>query len=83
MVGRPIGDMLADAKVYNDDVIRPLDRPISTAAGVAILRVLVLPGLIFGANINEGITLMSFIYSLVGAVILLAIVNLVRRGSVR
>ena len=43
----------------------------------------VIAGLIFGANINDGITLMSFIYSLVGAVILLAIVNLVRRGSVR
>ena len=43
----------------------------------------VIAGLIFGANINDGITLMSFIYSLVGAVILLANVNLVRRGSVR
>ena len=43
----------------------------------------VIAGLIFVANIKEGITLMSFIYSLVGAVILLAIVNLVRRGSVR
>lgn len=39
--------------------------------------------LIFGANINDGITVMSFITSLVGAIILLAIVNLIRRGSVR
>ena len=39
--------------------------------------------LIFGANINDGITVTSFITSLVGAIILLAIVNLVRRGTVR
>ena len=32
------GETIAEAQVYNDDVIRPLDRPISTAAGVAILR---------------------------------------------
>jgi dihydroxy-acid dehydratase len=36
--GRPLGETIAEAQVYNDDVIRPLDRPISTAAGVAILR---------------------------------------------
>ncbi len=42
-------------------------------------------GLIFnGGNINNApLTLYSFIVSLLGAVILLAIVNLVRRGSVR
>lgn len=41
-------------------------------------------GLIFaGGSINDGITLTSFLVSLLGAVILLAIVNLVRRGSVR
>jgi uncharacterized membrane protein YeaQ/YmgE (transglycosylase-associated protein family) len=34
-------------------------------------------------SINEGFSIGSFIVSLVGAVILLAIVNLVRRGSVR
>lgn len=39
--------------------------------------------LIFGGGINQGITVMSFLTSLVGAVILLAIVNLIRRGSVR
>jgi uncharacterized membrane protein YeaQ/YmgE (transglycosylase-associated protein family) len=43
----------------------------------------VIAGFIFGANINDGITVMSFVYSLIGAVILLAIVNLFRRGSVR
>ena len=42
-------------------------------------------GLIFsGGNINSApLTLYSFLVSLVGAIILLAIVNLVRRGSVR
>ena len=42
-------------------------------------------GLIFsgGSINNSGLTLYSFLVSLVGAVILLAIVNLVRRGSVR
>jgi uncharacterized membrane protein YeaQ/YmgE (transglycosylase-associated protein family) len=32
---------------------------------------------------NAGITVESFLYALIGAVILLAIVNLIRRGSVR
>lgn len=36
-----------------------------------------------GADLNHGITLQSFLYSLLGAIILLAIVNLVRRGTVR
>ena len=36
-----------------------------------------------GASLNNGITVTSFLYSLLGAVILLAIVNLVRRGRVR
>ncbi|HEV2568430.1 GlsB/YeaQ/YmgE family stress response membrane protein [Sphingomonas sp.] len=42
-------------------------------------------GLIFsGGNINnDGLNLYSFLVSLLGAVILLAIVNLFRRGSVR
>lgn len=42
-------------------------------------------GLIFGrGNINDsGLTLGTFLVSLLGAVILLAIVNLVRRGTVR
>ncbi|MBV8686419.1 MAG: GlsB/YeaQ/YmgE family stress response membrane protein [Alphaproteobacteria bacterium] len=34
-------------------------------------------------DINEGITVMSFLVSLVGAVILLAIVNLFTRRSIR
>ena len=42
-------------------------------------------GLFFGggADINDGISLTSILVSLVGAIILLAIVNLFRRGRVR
>ena len=40
-------------------------------------------GLLFGGSINSAITVYSFLASLVGAIILLGIVNLVRRGSVR
>jgi uncharacterized membrane protein YeaQ/YmgE (transglycosylase-associated protein family) len=40
-------------------------------------------GLLGGVNINQGIGIESFLYSLIGAIILLAIVNLVRRGVVR
>ncbi len=39
---------------------------------------------ISGANINDsGLSVTSFVVSLIGAIVLLAIVNLVRRGSVR
>ena len=34
-------------------------------------------------SINEGLSVMSFVVSLIGAIILLAIVNLFRRGRVR
>lgn len=40
-------------------------------------------GLLFRGSINDGITVYSFVTSLVGAIILLALVNLVRRGAVR
>ncbi|NUT01242.1 MAG: GlsB/YeaQ/YmgE family stress response membrane protein [Sphingomonas sp.] len=43
----------------------------------------VIASFLLGANINDAITVQSFLYSLIGAVILLAIVNLVRRGTVR
>jgi len=43
----------------------------------------VIAGLIFGVNMNAGITIESFLYALLGAIILLAIVNLIRRGTVR
>ena len=41
-------------------------------------------GLLFGGSINDGaVTPTTFLVSLLGAVVLLAIVNLVRRGAVR
>lgn len=44
----------------------------------------VIAGFVLGkGNINQGISIETFIWSLIGAVILLAIVNLIRRGSVR
>ena len=43
-----------------------------------------LAGLVIsGGSIGEGITLRSTLASLVGAVVLLGIVNLIRRGKVR
>jgi uncharacterized membrane protein YeaQ/YmgE (transglycosylase-associated protein family) len=38
---------------------------------------------ITSANINSGFSLPGFLMSLVGAIVLLAIVNLFRRGRVR
>ena len=45
----------------------------------------VLAGLLLGGGINSGdpLDLTNILYSLLGAIVLLAIVNLVRRGSVR
>ncbi len=45
----------------------------------------VIAGLLFGGgrSLNNGVSSETFIYSLIGAIILLAIVNLVRRGTVR
>lgn len=40
-------------------------------------------GFIFGGGINEAITIKTFLFSLIGAVILLAIVNLFTRGRAR
>lgn len=41
-------------------------------------------GLIFSrGSINDGLSVYSFVVSLLGAIILLAVVNLVRRGSMR
>ena len=36
-----------------------------------------------GGSLNQDVNIMSFIWSLLGAIVLLAIVNLFRRGSVR
>jgi uncharacterized membrane protein YeaQ/YmgE (transglycosylase-associated protein family) len=44
----------------------------------------VIAGLLFGGSINSGgLTIETFLYSLIGAIVLLAIVNLIRRGTVR
>jgi uncharacterized membrane protein YeaQ/YmgE (transglycosylase-associated protein family) len=49
----------------------------------AMLAGFVVSPMLGTGTINDGITAGSFVVSLVGAVILLAIVNLFRRGSVR
>lgn len=36
--GRTLGDNIAAAEVYNDDVIRPLDKPIYAEGALAVLR---------------------------------------------
>ena len=40
----------------------------------------VIANLLFGAGINDAITTMTFIYSVIGAIILLVILNLINRG---
>ena len=49
----------------------------------ALLAGFIMSPLLGVGTINEGISLATFLVSLVGAVILLAIVNLFRRGRVR
>jgi uncharacterized membrane protein YeaQ/YmgE (transglycosylase-associated protein family) len=49
----------------------------------ALLAGFVVSPLLGIATINEGITVATFLVSLLGAVLLLAIVNLFRRGTVR
>jgi dihydroxy-acid dehydratase len=44
VLGTTLGDVVANAKVWNDDVIRPLDKPISAAEGLAVLRGNLAPG---------------------------------------
>jgi dihydroxy-acid dehydratase len=38
VTGRTIGEEIAGAEVFNDEVIRPRDRPLSAEGGLAILR---------------------------------------------
>jgi dihydroxy-acid dehydratase len=38
VTGRTIGEEIAGAEVFDDEVIRPLDRPLSAEGGLAILR---------------------------------------------
>ena len=49
----------------------------------ALLGGFLLAPLIGGGSITQGISIPTILVSLLGAVILLAIINLVRRGSVR
>lgn len=49
----------------------------------ALLAGFVISPLLGIGTINQGITIATFLVSLVGAVVLLAIVNLFKRGSVR
>jgi uncharacterized membrane protein YeaQ/YmgE (transglycosylase-associated protein family) len=49
----------------------------------ALLAGFIISPMVGVGTINEGITLATFLVSLLGAVILLAIVNLFRRGTVR
>jgi dihydroxy-acid dehydratase len=36
--GRPLGELIAGARCWNDEVIRPLDRPVSARGGMVVLR---------------------------------------------
>jgi dihydroxy-acid dehydratase len=36
--GKTLGDNIASAKIYNDDVIRTRDKPLSASGGLAVLR---------------------------------------------
>ncbi|WP_439103836.1 L-arabinonate dehydratase [Celeribacter marinus] len=38
VTGQSVGDGIKDAKVYNDDVIRPLDNPVYAEGSLALLR---------------------------------------------
>jgi len=49
----------------------------------AVLGGWLISPLVGAGTINQGISVASFLVSLVGAIILLAIVNLFRRGTVR
>lgn len=49
----------------------------------ALLAGFIISPMVGVGTINDGVTIGTFLVSLVGAVILLAIVNLFRRGSVR
>src|SRR5215212_4651521 len=44
VIGKTIGETLEGQKVYDDDIIRPLDNPISSAEGLAVLRGNLAPG---------------------------------------
>jgi len=51
VTGRTIGDNISGAFVRDDDVIRPLDDPLATEGGIAVLRGTLSPG---GSLIKQG-----------------------------
>ena len=44
VTGRTVGENIAGAEVYNDDVIRPLDKPLYAEGALAVLRGNLAPG---------------------------------------
>ena len=50
---------------------------------VGIVGAVIAGWLLGKGNINQGISIETFLWSLIGAIILLALVNLVRRGTIR
>jgi dihydroxy-acid dehydratase len=44
VTGKTMADNVAEAKVWNEDVIRPLDRPIAEGGGIAVLHGNIAPG---------------------------------------
>ena len=50
---------------------------------VGIVGAIIAGWLLGKGNINQGISIETFLWSLLGAIILLAVVNLVRSGAVR
>jgi L-arabonate dehydrase len=36
--GKPLGDLIKDAQCYDDEVIRPLDKPLTAQGGIVVLR---------------------------------------------
>lgn len=42
--GPPLGDLIADAECYDDEVIRPLDRPVTAQGGIVVLIGNLAPG---------------------------------------
>ena len=81
IVGGVVG-WLASIVMRTDAQQRILLKVVVGIVGALLAGFIVSPMLGVG-TINEGISIATFLVSLVGAIILLAIVNLFRRGRVR
>jgi dihydroxy-acid dehydratase len=44
VTGQTVGENIADAACWNDEVIRPLDKPLTASGGIAVLRGNLAPG---------------------------------------